>query len=332
LALIFVQRTSRELEHAYAHGVPLPKTFGEACEAYLASGGSDRFLGPLYKHFGKKLLKDIAQPELDAAARKIYPNVQRETLNRHAYTPFIAVWNFAAENEWARPRKWRRPRRPKGTFERVRPRAGTFPVEYEHAGRFVAAMSPAPAMIMTTLLYSGMRPMEAFALLAPNVNVLGRWIVIPNSKTGEPRGVPMHEFLVPMFESLLVRNALAADARIFRTPRGNPYPRGGGGLKTAIILNRKRTGIHDIAPYTGRHTCSTGLVVAGVHPHIKDQILGHAATDMSRHYTNVPQAPLIEAINKLPVPDVWRTMRWLKDPLAWSGKLAEGTGRRTDLL
>jgi hypothetical protein len=36
---------------------------------------------------------------------------------------------------------------------------------------------------------------------------------------------------------------------------------------------------------------STQLVVEGVHPHKKDQILGHAADDMSRHYTHVPQAP-----------------------------------------
>ena len=55
-----------------------------------------------------------------------------------------------------------------------------------------------------------------------------------------------------------------------------------------------------MAPYTARHTVSTQLVVEGVHPHKKDQILGHAADDMSRHYTQVPQAPLIEAINKLP--------------------------------
>ena len=55
-----------------------------------------------------------------------------------------------------------------------------------------------------------------------------------------------------------------------------------------------------MAPYTARHTVSTQLVVEGVHPHKKDQILGHAADDMSRHYTHVPQAPLIEAINKLP--------------------------------
>ncbi|MNL14313.1 hypothetical protein D3C87_1352480 [compost metagenome] len=59
-------------------------------------------------------------------------------------------------------------------------------------------------------------------------------------------------------------------------------------------------------------------MINGVHPHIKDQILGHAVDDMSRHYTHVPQAPLIEAINTLPVPQVWKDMWWWADPLGFS--------------
>jgi hypothetical protein len=61
--------------------------------------------------------------------------------------------------------------------------------------------------------------------------------------------------------------------------------------------------------------------VNGVHAHIKDQILGHSVTDMSRHYTNVPQAPLIEAINTLPVPDAWRQLWWMDDPVGCSDQL-----------
>jgi len=36
-------------------------------------------------------------------------------------------------------------------------------------------------------------------------------------------------------------------------------------------------------------------------PYIKDQILGHAADNVSHLYTNVQQ-PLIEAINTMPAP------------------------------
>lgn len=330
-------------------GPKATRTFGDAVKSYLKAEGDPRFLGVtpgkppsgLFAHFEKKMLKDIQQNDLDDAARKLYPNAQPETRNRQCYTPFIAVWNHGVKNGWADVRQWSRPKKAKGTnvVRMAKRRAGTFPVEYERAARFIAAMSPGPAMLMTTLFYTGMRPIELFALEAQEVNVAGRWITLSHTKTGEPRGIPMHEFLVPIFESLLKRNSLSEDARVFRTPRGEPYEeiaadevgRGGGGLKSAINGARRRSGIKDIAPYTGRHSCSTGLVVAGVHSHIKDQILGHAADDMSRHYTNVPQAPLIEAINKLPVPSLWSGLPWLEDPLAWSGRLAEGTGKRTDL-
>lgn len=324
----------------HVFGPKATRTFAQAVESYLKAGGDPRFIGTvdggLLRHFYDKPLKDIQQNDLDEAARTLYPTAQPETRNRQCYTPFVAVWNHAVRNGWADARQWQRPRKPKGTnvVRIVKRRAGTFPVEYAHAAKFVAAMSPGPAMLMTALFYTGMRPIEAFALTAGEVDINGRWITLTNTKTGEPRGIPIHSFLVPLFESLLNRNALAEDPRLFRTPRGEPYEaveNGGGGLKTAIQGARRRSGIKDVAPYTGRHSCSTGLVVAGVHPHIKDQILGHAADDMSRHYTNVPQAPLIEAIDKLPVPALWRSLPWWECPLAWSGKLAEGTGKRTDL-
>lgn len=319
-------------EHVY--GPKATKTFSEAAASYIKSGGSERFLDRLIRHMGSALLHGISQADLDAAAIELYPAASNETHNRQCYTPFIAAWNHAVRNGWAETRQWSRPRKPKGTnvVRLVKRRAGTFPVEYEHAARFVAAMSPAPAMLMTALFYTGMRPIEAFALTRDEVNVVGRWITLTKTKTGEPRGIPIHEFLVRLFSSLLSRKDDLP--QVFRTPRGAPYEAvegGGGGLKTAINGARRRSGINDVSPYTGRHTVSTALVVAGIHPHIKDQILGHAADDMSRHYTNVPQQPLIEAINKLPVPGTWRELPWVDDPIKWTSKLAEGTGKRTDL-
>jgi integrase/recombinase XerD len=321
-------------------------TFEVAVESYLKSGGSKRFLGKfnpvtgkwskgLVTHFGKKLIHTITQDDLDGAGNKLYPGTSHVTRNRQCHTPFVAIWNHAHRNQWCDARQWARPRKPKGTnvkFLNQTRRAGSFPVSYEHAAEFVKAMSPAPAMLMTTFFYTGMRPIELFTLESKQVNIKGRWITLPNSKTGEARGVPMHEALVPMFTGLVKRGGF-----LFRTSRGVPYEpkdeegEGGGQMKTAINGARKRSGIRDIAPYTGRHSVSTQLVINGVHPHIKDQILGHAADDMSRHYTSVPQAPLIEAINTLPVIRGWTDAPWMLEPLAWAHKLAEGTGKRTDL-
>lgn len=320
-------------------------SFREAVEDYAAAGGSLRFLMDikadgsetgLVPHFKDTILSSIGQSELDRAATELLPTAQPETRNRQVYTPFIAVWNHTFASEPGMSRKWKRPRKAKGTniIRMAHRRAGTFAVDYEIAAKFIEAMSPAPAMVMTALFYTGMRPIELFALTADEVDVDKKWITLRKTKTGEPRGIPIHDFLIPLLSALKMRDSLKRDARLFRTPRGNPYPPvddGGGGLKTAVLGARRRSGITTIAPYSGRHSLSTELVVAGVHPHIKDQILGHASNDMSRHYTHVPQVPLIEAINKLPVPQRWKTLPWWDDPLKWSRKLAEGTGRRTDL-
>ena len=324
-------RTESRITDELLHGKKHMATFEEAMVSYGESGGSPRFLAPINAKFGKQLLKHITQSDLDKAARELYPTANYETRNRQCYTPFIAVWNHAVLNGWADMRKWQRPRKPKGTnvVTLKKPRAGTHPVQYERAAQFVAAMSPAAAMTMTALFFTGMRPIELFGLSAQGVDVSGRWIVLTKTKTGEPRGVPMHEFLVPLFAALVDRGGV-----LLRTHKGEPYAEkddGGGQMKTAIIGARRRSGIRDIAPYSGRHSVSTQLVINGVHSHIKDQILVHAVDDMSRHYTNVPQAPLIEAINTLVVPDQWRALPWWEDPVEWSSKLHENMGRRTDL-
>ena len=326
------------------HGKVATTTFKEAAEAYIKAGGEKQYLfreradgtdTGLIPHFGEKVMNSISQADLDKAAIALCrPGASRDTLIRNVYTPFIAVWRFAASEsrKWALPRQWDRPRRPKGTGM-ARPavmRSGASPVTYERAWQFVSAMSPAPAMLFTNFFYTGMRPIEAYALDVDQVNVPGRWIVLLDSKTGEPRGVPMHEVLVPLYAALVARGGNGVGRRAFLNRHGNPYPittdEKNGQLKNAIKgargrLAAKGTPINDVSTYTGRHTVSTQLVIAGVHPHIKDQILGHAADDMSRHYTNVPQAPLIEAINKLPVIPAWRDAEWLHDPVLWQGKL-----------
>jgi len=218
-------------------------------------------------------------------------------------------------------------------------------VAYEHASKFVLAMSPANAIVMTILFYTGMRPIELFSLDCADVDVKGRWITIKSSKTGEPRGVPMHRVLVPLMAALKKRGG-----KLVRQWNGSPFvvrESIGGQMKKALAGARRRTqrvdpktgkripgsGINDVSPYTARHTVSTQLVVNGVHPHIKDQILGHAVDDMSRHYTNVPRKELIAAIDTLPTVKAWAEAPWMKDPVGLGGSYAgvdwvHGSGTR----
>lgn len=327
-AEIYRARRESRLIEELLHGEDQVKTFQDAMVSYGESGGSPRFMAQLNGKFGPMRLADITQSMLDAAAHELFPNTLALTRNRQCHAPFIAVWNHAVRNGWAKQKQWQRPRKEKGTNVIHKPtnRSGSAPTSYDNAAAFVSHMSPAPAMVMTALFYTGMRPIELFTLQADDVNVDKRWLVVTSSKTGEPRGVPIHEFLAPLLEALLRRPTLVKDGTIFRTHKGEPYPAGmgyGGGVAGAIKGARDRSGIKGVSAYTGRHTVSTQLVVNGVHPYVKDQILGHVADDMSRRYTNIPQAPLVEAINTLPVPAAWLALPWLADPLAWSGKLLE---------
>ena len=324
---IRIKREAQLLEES-VHGKRATVTFFECAVSYMERGGSPRFLGTrrdgrwtgLLGVFERKRLNEITQADLDRAADKLLPDGSAETRNRQVYTPFIAVWNHGISNQWAEARKWSRPRRPRGTIHRLKPvRAGTRPVSYDRAATFVQAMSPAPAIVMTVLFYTGMRPIELFALRADEVDIKKRWIALPSSKTGEPRGVPMHDVLVPLLTCLVERGE-----PLFRTPRNDPYPLledGGGQLNSAIRGARRRTGILEISAYTARHTLSTQLVLNGIHPHIKDQILGHAVDDMSRRYTHVPQAHLIEAINTLPIIPAWASAPWMTDVRKYARKL-----------
>jgi integrase/recombinase XerD len=56
------------------------------------------------------------------------------------------------------------------------------------------------------------------------------------------------------------------------------------------------------------------------HPHVKDQILGHAVDDMSRNYTDVPRKELIKAIDTLPVFQKWAAAPWMSDPVAQASR------------
>jgi len=315
-------------------------TFDQAAGAYVASGkgsGEDAFINKLVGYFGDRTIRSITQSELDQAGRDLYPECQPATVNRQCHTVFSAIYSLAHRDGFCEHRQWARPQWDNGRFNGLvrreqKRRVGSFPVAFDHAARFVLAMSPAPAMVMTALFYTGMRPSELFALEADAVNVKKRWINLDwNNKTETPRGVPIHDVLVPMLAKLVERGGI-----LFRTPRGEPYPvadeqKVSGQMSTSIDGARRRTGIKDISPYTARHSVSSELVTQGVHPYIKDQILGHARKDPSHTYTEVAQPALIEAINKLPVIPAWAAAPWMADPIGHAHKLAEGTGRRTDL-
>lgn len=117
-------KTEARLLDESIHGKKHTVTFAEAADGFIAAGGAKRFLyeqRPNGEAFGVAVvlgqyrLAEITQEVLDRAAARMYPTAQPETKLRQFYTPFRAVWNFAATEKLAEVRKWRLPKKPKGT-------------------------------------------------------------------------------------------------------------------------------------------------------------------------------------------------------------------------
>jgi len=91
---------------------------------------------------------------------------------------------------------------------------------------------------------------------------------------------------------------------VFRARRNAEYVEreGGGRFKTGWRNTLRRAGLTgaDLRPHDLRHTCSTWLTMAGVHEQVRDELLGHASSDMGRRYSHIPRPSLIEAVDKLP--------------------------------
>ena len=138
-----------------------------------------------------------------------------------------------------------------------------------------------------------------------HVDLIERWAVFRNTKRGknrqiregEDRGVPLHKDAVAMLASLPHR-----DGRVFRTEKGLPSSkRGGGGghIKTAWRANLKRAGMEDLYPHDLRHTFSTWLTMAGVHAQVRGEVMGHSSSSMGRRYAHVVRPAPVEAVDSL---------------------------------
>jgi len=276
------------------------ETFGAAVRLYLNTGGSPRFLGPIEARFKGTPLRDMTQAMIDKAAIEIYPDCTPATRNRQFYTPFIAVWSKASQGQKAMCNhvKWGRP---KGstTLRQVRK-----PVDYKDAVKFINACPDHSGKIMFFLFWTGCRPLEAITAKCENVDIKKQWMVLEDTKTGEPRGIPLHKSLIPMLKEEVKKGGI-----LFRTSEGKPYADNrsrnglgrivsqGGGNFTASMKPAQKLGL-GITPYTARHTVSTYLA-GKVTTYEKDAILGHAR-GISGHYVHLPQTALIQAINNLP--------------------------------
>jgi len=296
LAEDYRDRREAEIKKAHASGTRTGIIFATAADMYMKSGGSDQYLEPIVRDIGKCKVDLLRQSDLDALALRLYPDVSNATRNRQAYTPFIAVMNYAASSDFCTYRKWRRPkagekvRKPRyATVEELAAICDAAVKRYAHIKR-----------IAVLLAYTGLRMGEAIALQWEDVDLEKRWLIVRKSKTGKGRGVPLHKAVVRELEVVEVKKGSVL--KPFRkSSRGYIRNYRGGNVarkaRDTVLTNAK---VAKLTWHDFRHTCATWLQMAGIDRETRQDILGHSRKAVHDTYIHVPEKGLIDAIDKLP--------------------------------
>lgn len=224
-----------------------PLTFVAAALAYMDAGREGRFLQPAIDQLGMKLLTNIDQATIDAAAVRALPRGSASYRNRNFYTPVSAVLKHVGVDL--------KIRRPKG----YRGSKRTFWLEPEPTYRLLNAayeIDPEFGIFCLVLNYTGMRVGEALAIQCEKLILDREMVYVPDTKTGEPRAV----YLPPVAIDALKLHPRKLDRRgdLWRWHYGAALNRLGEACTRSGVVLPRRTAFHVF-----RHNYGTWMRVYG---------------------------------------------------------------------
>jgi integrase len=185
---------------------PEDPTFASAALSYMQAQGDAAFLEPLIAHFGDKMLEQITQADVDAAAVTLYPAATAATRNRQVYTPFSAVrQHVGIDKRLKRPKGargqsrlcWLSPDKAgaliaaaRARAQRLEAEAGEKPRQFKGAARANARAARRFTALCLFLLYTGCRLTETLRIRPQDVELSRSYAFVGKTKTGDPR--PVH--------------------------------------------------------------------------------------------------------------------------------------------
>lgn len=165
-------------------------TFAMAAKAYVMAGGEDRFLAPLVRLLGARLLETINQETADTAADTIYPNGAAATRKRQIYGPLISVIRSAGLE----------PNIKGPAITETEPRGWLQPEEAEQLLRQARTLNDEFGVLCVFLCNTGLKLSEALGLLVDDVRP-SEGIYYTTGKEGKPQANSMPRAAVDALES-----------------------------------------------------------------------------------------------------------------------------------
>jgi integrase len=243
-AQVICARLQSQLLDEATWGKQRTACFYEAVELYLQKGHSKRYVAPLNAHFGKRRMSNITDVDVANFASLQYPNASPQTLDRHVYTPLIAIWRLAHQSKLCGPHEFKRPKKPEAE-------AVEFATD-EYLAQLLPHCSDRLKAAALFLSFTGARGSEACRVTSLDIDWSRRIVTLKKTKNGKPRAIVLAPILV---EALLpLRQAIGP---LF-------------GLKTYFSLNQalaracRRAGLPVLTSHqVGRHAFAARLLRQG---------------------------------------------------------------------
>ena len=155
-------------------------------------------------------------------------------------------------------------------------------------------------------LHCGLRPAEQYGLLWTNVDLPRRILLIPESKHGKARRVPLNDSAMAAFETLRRRKNDSNHVFISEREKENPALRGARHWFNDAV---EEAGLREVPDKQGvprrfrfydiRHTFGTRLSEAGVPIKMVSKLMGHRNVQTTMRYLHTKNADELQAVQTL---------------------------------
>jgi len=165
----------------------------------------------------------------------------------------------------------------------------------EEEARLLAVLPSDYHPLVQVALHTGLRKSEQLNLRWSDVDFKRKLLTVRESKSGEPRHIPMNQVVIEALQSLprMLHNPFLFCGRQAGQPLRN-------GIKHSDWEKYlKRAGIQDFHWHDLQHTFASRLVMRGVDLYTVSKLMGHHSTEMTERYTHLAPNYLKNAVNAL---------------------------------
>ena len=155
-----------------------------------------------------------------------------------------------------------------------------------------ACISPRVRTVLTIALHTGMRQGEILSLRRRDLDFGSGLILIPDSKNGEPRHIPMDSTVASLLADCLQH---PTSELVFANKAGGRFLEIRGGFQNAC----ERAGIADLHFHDLRHTFASHWMMAGGDLYILKNLLGHKTIVMTQRYAHLSPEFKRTAVNRM---------------------------------